>query len=137
MGLFDQIKDIAAKALGTNNDTMAIIGGVQDLLNKNGGVQGLVQKFEGKGLGEVAKSWVGTGANLPINKDQIMNALGSDTVKNLATKMGLPADAVQQKLAEHLPAIIDKLTPNGQIPTNISLDQVKSIATDLFTKKTS
>jgi uncharacterized protein YidB (DUF937 family) len=54
---------------------------------------------------------------LPITAEQIQQALGSDTVKALAAKMGLPADKIADMLAQHLPHAIDKVTPDGKLPS--------------------
>jgi uncharacterized protein YidB (DUF937 family) len=62
------------------------------------------------------KSWVGTGANLPISPEQVRQALGSDLIQQLAAKSGLSVPELTQKLAQMLPQAVDKLTPGGVIP---------------------
>lgn len=90
-----------------------IVGGVID---KHGGVQGLVSQFEQQGIGGVVQSWVGTGANQPITADQIHQALGSNTVTELAAKFGLNPQDLAQKLAQALPQAVNRLTPSGVVP---------------------
>jgi uncharacterized protein YidB (DUF937 family) len=81
-----------------------------------GGLGGLLQKFEQAGLGHVASSWVGTGANHPVTPDQLNGVLGDGVVANLARQLGInPQDALGQ-LAHMLPQVVDKLTPQGQVP---------------------
>lgn len=109
MGIFDGI-------LG------GVIGaGVTALLNsyieKQGGLQNVVSQFEKSGFGDTVNSWVSQGQNLPITADQIRQVLGSDTVKGLAAKVGLPADKIADLLAQHLPQAIDKVTPDGKLPS--------------------
>jgi uncharacterized protein YidB (DUF937 family) len=109
MGIFDGI-------LG------GVIGaGATTLLNKfieqQGGLQNVVSQFEKNGFGDTMKSWISQGQNLPITADQIRQALGSDKVKDLAAKMGLPADKIAEMLAQHLPQAIDKVTPEGKLPS--------------------
>ena len=77
----------------------------------------LVGKLQKGGLGDVVNSWIGMGKNLPISADQLNNALGSDKLKDIATKFGIPPDQLTQILAQHLPKVVDKLTPKGQIPS--------------------
>jgi uncharacterized protein YidB (DUF937 family) len=89
--------------------------------NQPGGLQGLVQNFHDKGLGAVASSWVGSGQNQPISSDQIHQVLGSDQVKALAAKAGISPDMAGGAIAQLLPGIIDKLTPNGQVPDHNSV----------------
>lgn len=88
---------------------------VNGLIEKHGGVQGIVSQFEQQGLGSTIKSWVGTGQNLPISPDQLHQALGAGTIQALATKFGLDPQVVTQKLAQVLPQAIDKLTPGGTV----------------------
>ena len=97
-----------------------VIGGeiatvVAGLIEKHGGVQGIVAQMEQQGLGGTVKSWVGTGANLPISADQIHAAFGSDVIKNLAAKVGLNPNDLAEKLAQALPQAVNKLTPNGVV----------------------
>ena len=125
VGLFD---DLAGKALGAIQGTGAesgVLGSViGTLLDKNtGGLSALVQNFTQKGLGDIVSSWVSTGANLPVNPDQIRQALGSDQVKSLAAKAGLSPEILTSKLSELLPQVVDKLTPDGKIPADNLIEQ--------------
>jgi uncharacterized protein YidB (DUF937 family) len=89
---------------------------VNGLIEKHGGVQGIVAQLESQGLGNTVKSWVGTGANLPITADQVHAAFGSEAITALAAKFGLNPQELAQKLAQVLPQAVDKLTPNGAVP---------------------
>jgi uncharacterized protein YidB (DUF937 family) len=108
MGLFD---GILGGVVGAG--MASVINGV---LEKHGGVQGVVDQFEKQGLGATVKSWVGTGANLPITADQLHQALGSDMVRQLAAKAGISVDDLTAKLAKYLPQAVDHLTPAGTVP---------------------
>jgi uncharacterized protein YidB (DUF937 family) len=79
-------------------------------------VAAVVDKFEKQGLGATVRSWVSTGPNLPVTPDQVHQALGADTVAQLAAKFGLSHADLLQKLAQVLPEAVDKLTPDGKIP---------------------
>lgn len=115
MGIFDDIKSQVLGG-GAQNDLLnAVMGLIAD--KQAGGISGLVQQFAGKGLGDIVNSWVGTGQNLPITPEQIKQGLGVDTIKQLAAKAGLSTDQVTAHLSEVLPNVVDKLTPNGKIPT--------------------
>jgi uncharacterized protein YidB (DUF937 family) len=89
---------------------------ISSVLTKQGGLAGLVSAFEQKGLGNVAQSWVGKGANQSISADQLKNVLGADTLNDIAAKLGLNSQDVSKQLAELLPGAIDKMTPDGVIP---------------------
>jgi len=116
MGLLDNLENQAlGSVLGGSSNPLAS-GLLQMIQNQPGGLQGLVQSFHDKGLGAVAQSWVGSGQNMPISSDQIHQVLGSDQVKALAAKAGISPDMAGGAIAQLLPGIIDKLTPNGSVP---------------------
>ncbi len=89
---------------------------VEMLSNRQGGLSGLAEAFQQKGLGDIVSSWIGTGQNLPVSADQIQQVLGDEQIRALAQKSGISTDAAGSQLAELLPGIVDKLTPGGQIP---------------------
>jgi uncharacterized protein YidB (DUF937 family) len=76
----------------------------------------LVKQFEQQGLGATVRSWVGTGTNESISPDQVHQALGADTIKDLAAKFGLSSDELAKKLSSVLPQAVDHLTPGGTVP---------------------
>ena len=97
-----------------------VVGGematvVSGFIDKHGGVQGIVAQMEQQGLGSTVKSWVGTGANVPITADQVHAVFGSDVVSGLAAKFGLNPQELAQKLAQALPQAVDHLTPAGVV----------------------
>lgn len=81
-----------------------------------GGLNEIVAKLQQAGLGDIAKSWVGTGQNLPITADQLKQVLGSDVVRQLAAKYNIPIDQVAEVLAHQLPLAVDKASPDGKLP---------------------
>ncbi len=83
---------------------------------QTGGLHGLVQSFAQKGRGDIVSSWVSTGPNLPISGSQLPNVLGSDAINSLAQKAGVAPEAAGSMLAQVLPGLVDKLTPEGKIP---------------------
>ena len=89
---------------------------VNGLIEKHGGVQGIVAQFEQQGFGATVRSWVGTDANQPISADQVRQAISVDTIKELAAKSGLSVDELTKRLASVLPQAIDHLTPRGVLP---------------------
>jgi len=119
MGLLDELVGKASSMLGSGEgEQPGLVGGVMEMLasKDTGGLGGLVQSFQEKGLGGVISSWIGTGENLPVSAEQIQQVLGSDMVQNLAAKAGIAPEEMSGKLAEFLPGIIDKMTPDGTIP---------------------
>ncbi len=104
-------------------------------VSESGGAEGLLNTFNEKGLGEVMSSWIGAGENLPISSEQIQQVLGSDQVQQIAEKLGVSPDDASSGLAEMFPQIVDKLTPDGSLPTQDLLHQGLGMITDkLFGK---
>jgi uncharacterized protein YidB (DUF937 family) len=93
-----------------------IASGINQMIERNGGVQGLVDRFEQKGLAGLAHSWVSTGPNQPISNDQLLHVLGPDTVAQLSAKLNVSQQELLGKLAELLPKEVDRMTPGGAIP---------------------
>lgn len=108
MGLFDGVLG------GVVGAEMATV--VNGLIEKHGGVQGIVTQLEQQGLGNTVKSWVGTGPNQPITPGQVHQAFGADTLSQLAAKAGISTQDLTQKISQYLPQAIDKLTPGGVVP---------------------
>jgi uncharacterized protein YidB (DUF937 family) len=124
MGLLDSVLGSLAQG-GTGN---SLLDSVLAMVNNpaTGGLEGLVRSFRQKGLGGVVDSWVSTGQNQPISADQISQALGSDKIAGLAQSLGLSQGDLSSKLAQMLPQVVDKLTPNGQIPDSSGLGDLLS-----------
>ena len=117
MGLLDGMMNQAKAALGGSDDASnPLMGHVMDLINQHGGIAGLAQTFRDRGFGSAITSWISTGQNLPISGDQLQSVLGSSKVQELAGKAGVTPDVLQTGLAALLPQVIDKLTPDGQLP---------------------
>jgi uncharacterized protein YidB (DUF937 family) len=86
-----------------------------------GGLSSLLQSFQQGGHGDVMNSWIGSGQNQPIAPDQLHQALGPDAVNNLSRLTGLPADRLVSELSRVLPGVVDKLTPQGRMPTQAEM----------------
>jgi uncharacterized protein YidB (DUF937 family) len=118
MGLFDSIVGALGQAQGGTQPGGAqpdLADAVVGLLG-NGGLQDLVARFEQGGLGHVIGSWIGSGQNLPISADQLHQMLGSETIARLAQQLGLSHGDVAAQLSQLLPQVVDKITPQGQLP---------------------
>jgi uncharacterized protein YidB (DUF937 family) len=115
--------------MGLSNLAGQLLGGQQPGCNPNllstllnvvnsypGGVSGVLEAFQKQGLGGVVNSWVGTGANQAVSPQQVQSALGSQQVQEVASKLGVSPQEANSHIAQWLPAVIDHLTPNGQVP---------------------
>jgi uncharacterized protein YidB (DUF937 family) len=114
---------LVSKALsGRSKDDRQGTGEQQDpAVGGTGGLGGLIEKFRQGGLEDVIKSWIGTGPNKQIAPNQMQHALGPDTVARLERETGMPRDDLLTQLSRLLPEVIDKLTPNGNLPNERDL----------------
>jgi uncharacterized protein YidB (DUF937 family) len=108
MGLFDGLLGGIVGA--------GMVSVVNGILEKHGGVQGVVSEFEKNGLGPTVRSWVGTGPNDPVSPVDLQRVLGSDLLQQLSAKSGLSVQQLTEKLSQVLPQAVDKMTPDGSIP---------------------
>jgi uncharacterized protein YidB (DUF937 family) len=88
------------------------------------GLGGLLSKLQQGGLGSATNSWVGSGQNQPVSPNQLGSALGPSIIKTLSAQTGLSKDELTQQLSQVLPRLVDKLTPNGRLPTAAELSQM-------------
>jgi len=120
MGILDSLLGaVTGKSSGGGTEQLLMNAVVGMLSNKqSGGLAGLVETLTQSGLGDIVSSWVSTGKNLPVSPDQIVKGLGQRQVSQLANKAGVPADQIGSLLAQVLPTVVDRLTPQGKIPTD-------------------
>ena len=90
------------------------------------GLGGLIKQFQQKGLGDAVDSWVSLGKNKNIAPDEVSVALGGDVVDDLSRRTGLTRDQVVAELARMLPNVVDKLTPDGRLPSRQELMRLMS-----------
>lgn len=113
MGLFDGVADALKAKLGGDQGNMALVA--MEMFNQNGGLTGIIDKFKAGGLAEQAASWVGKGDNLPISAEQISSVMGDGAIAEMAAKFGFTPEILSSKIAEYLPGVVDKLTPDGEV----------------------
>ncbi|WP_018152629.1 YidB family protein [Leeia oryzae] len=123
MGLFDQLGTLL------NGEGSGPLAAVSDLIEQQGGIGGLVSRFQEGGLSEIVSSWVSTGDNLPISAEQIQQVIGQGKLADIANQLGISPEEASGQLANLLPGVIDKLTPGGNLPDAAGglLGQVKSL----------
>ncbi|HAJ47026.1 MAG TPA: hypothetical protein DCL54_10645 [Alphaproteobacteria bacterium] len=127
MNLNDLMK-MGMSALGGGQQTQGglspdALGGLlnQVLGAQGGGLNGLIDKFNQAGMGEMIKAWVSTGPNPEISADQLRNVLGNDTVGAMAKQLGIDPSAAMGQLSAILPGLVDKMTPDGVVPPQTDL----------------
>ena len=126
--------------LGGGSPLGALLGGGQGALLQavmgllaSGGLQQILASFQQKGLGDVVGSWVSTGANRPVSPEQVEQALGPDQLGQLSQQTGLDFGALTGQLSNLLPGLVDRLTPEGQVPQGNALeDRLGGLLKGLF-----
>lgn len=119
MGLLDSVLGSVLGGAQQQGGLGALLPVVTSMLSNDGqqgGLNGLVEKFQQAGLGDVMSSWIGRGENLPISAEQITQVLGSDAVRDMASRLGIDGSQAAGSLSQILPGIIDQLTPQGEAP---------------------
>lgn len=131
MGLLDSILGSLSNSGAASGSGNEMLDTVLKFVNDpaHGGLPGLVQSFQDKGLGGIVDSWVSTGQNLPISADQLAQGLGGDKLGSLAQSLGMDQGELSSKLSELLPNVVDKLTPNGQVPDSGDLGSLLASVT--------
>ena len=112
MGLLDIIKSMLGQVEGSAFPAMVNTILAQTQYHD---LAGLVAALEKGGLGPQVQSWLGNGANMPITEDQLKAVLGNSQLQDLARHAGLPVDEVLKLLAQYLPELVDKASPNGTL----------------------
>lgn len=92
-----------------------VVGGLNELIQSQGGLGGLITKLGQGGLSDSAASWIGGGANQAISAEQIAQVLGNSPIAAFAQRLGISTDQAAQVLASALPVLIDRLTPGGNL----------------------
>ncbi len=113
MGMLDGlIGSVLGKVMGEKAGMAQV---AMEMFNTNVGVGGILEKFKTGGLADAAASWVGTGDNIPVSADQISSVLGNDQIAAMAEKFGIEPATLSAQIAEYLPSVVDKMTPNGAV----------------------
>ena len=128
MGLFDSVLGAVSGQLQQQGGLANVLGGLLAADGGQGGLGGLVEKFNQAGLGDVVASWIGKDENLPISADQIGKVFGPQQLSQFASQAGLSPDAAGSTLASLLPQLVDKLTPDGQLPAGNQLPGLDVLA---------
>ena len=121
MGLLDTLVNTATSALAQNQGAAQGQGAnaiemLQGLAQQHGGMGGLLDTLRQQGLGSHVDSWIGTGQNMPVSAQHIIDALGQGPLAQVAQRFGIDPQQAAAHIAEILPKAVDHLSPNGQLP---------------------
>ena len=125
-------QDILDK-LGGQGGQETGLANIQKLFGGNG-TQGIVSQLTNAGLGQHVQSWISTGDNKPVSGQQLQQAMDPAALQRVSQQTGMPADQIADHVAQVLPQIIDKATPDGQMPHSDPLSQGASALKGMFTR---
>lgn len=131
MGLLDSI---IGGLMGGSGGSSPIQGVLMNMLAGNqqnnqgmqnqgmaGGLGGLLASFQQAGLGHIAESWIGNGPNQSVSPQQLQSVLGDNQVQTMSNQAGMPPQDFLSQLSQHLPNVVNHMTPNGQVPDEGSM----------------
>ena len=127
MGLLDTLVNTATSALAQSQGSAQGQGAnaieiLEGLVQQHGGLGGLLDTLRQQGLGSHVDSWIGTGQNMPVDAQHIIDALGQGPLAQLAQRFGIDPQQAAAHIAEILPKAVDHLSPGGQLPGGGLLD---------------
>ena len=99
------------------------------MLQQNGGLEGVLEKFRQGGLEQQADSWVSTDQNMSISAEQLQQVFGSSTISDLASRLGMSENQAGSAMAQTLPEVIDRLTPHGRVLDNSNEEIAQGLST--------
>ena len=115
MSTLGDIADIATK-LGGQQGKEGGLASLQQVMNSAGGVQGITQKLSSSGLGQQVQSWISSQQNQQVSGQQIKDHVDPTHVQTMADQSGMSHEEVHDHVAQALPHMVDKATPEGQVP---------------------
>ena len=123
MSIFDTLASSFGQTPSEGGGTGGLIGQAVEFVNKQpGGLNGLIARFHQEGAGDIVSSWIGTGENKEIDSSTLGRVLGSEPVAALAQKAGMSGEQLTGLLSMVLPGVVDRATPNGELPADGKLD---------------
>jgi uncharacterized protein YidB (DUF937 family) len=126
MGLMDEVLAMAGSSGAQQGQHAAALTAIMAYINSPqvGGIAGLQNMFQQGGLGSIVSSWIGTGQNLPVSASQLQNVLHGGTLQQAAQQAGLDPSQLTGMMSSLLPHLVDKLSPNGQVPDASALQKM-------------
>lgn len=89
----------------------------------SGGLGSLLNGLRQNGQGEAANSWVGTGPNKDLSESDMAKSIGADDIDALSRHTGMSRDELLSGLRQVLPQVVDRMTPDGRVPSGEELNR--------------
>jgi uncharacterized protein YidB (DUF937 family) len=126
MGLMDEVLAMAGSTGEQQGQHATALTAIMSYINSPqvGGIAGLQSMFQQGGLGNIVSSWIGSGQNLPVSASQLQNVLHGGALQQAAQQAGMDPSALTAMMSSLLPHLVDKLSPNGQVPDASALQKM-------------
>ena len=126
MGLMEEVLAMAGSTGSQQTEHASALTAILAYINSPqvGGIGGLQQMFQQGGLGNIVNSWIGSGQNQSVSASQLQNVLHSGALQQAAQQSGLDPSRLIGMMSTLLPHLVDKLTPNGQVPDASALQKL-------------
>jgi uncharacterized protein YidB (DUF937 family) len=126
MGLLDEVLAMAGGTGAQQSQHASALSAILSLINSPqvGGLAGLQSMFQQGGLGHIMSSWIGNGPNLPVSANQLQNVLHGGALQQAAQQAGMDSSQFTNTMSTLLPHLVDKVSPNGQLPDASALQQL-------------
>ena len=126
MGLLDDVLAMAGSSGSQSTEHASALTAILSYINSPqiGGISGLQQMFQQGGLGNISSSWIASGQNMPVSANQLQNVVHGGALQQVAQQSGIEPSQLLGMMSTLLPHLVDKLTPNGQVPDAHSLMQM-------------
>ena len=126
MGLMDEVLAMAGSTGAQQGQHSTALTAIMSYINSPqvGGIAGLQSMFQQGGLGNIVSSWIGSGQNLPVSASQLQNVLHGGALQQAAQQAGMDPSALTGMMSSLLPHLVDKLSPNGQVPDASALQKM-------------
>ena len=126
MGLIDEVLAMAGSTGAQQSQHAGALSAILSIINSPqvGGLAGLQSMFQQGGLGHIMSSWIGSGPNLPVSANQLQNVLPGGALQQAAQQAGMDSSQFSNIMSTLLPHLVDKVSPNGQLPDASALQQM-------------
>ena len=126
MGLMDEVIAMAGSTGAQQGQHATALTAIMSYINSPqvGGIAGLQSMFQQGGLGNIVSSWIGSGQNLPVSASQLQNVLHGGALQQAAQQAGMDPSQLTGMMSSLLPHLVDKLSPNGQVPDASALQKM-------------
>ena len=126
MGLMDEVLAMAGSSGAQQGQHATALTAIMAYINSPqvGGIAGLQNMFQQGGLGSIVSSWIGSGQNLPVSASQLQNVLHGGALQQAAQQAGMDPSQLTGMMSSLLPHLVDKLSPNGQVPDASALQKM-------------